>query len=192
MLPESYHLDIDGQSVKLPLIRTEGLCLYSFNLMGKTTLNQLCAQALLKLLKPLSSKEFDVLVAVEAKSLALAQLISYGLGIDEYIVLRKSKKAYMTDSLSVTVQSITTAGEQKLILDGAQAALLQGKRALFLDDVISTGKTWDSASELIAMAGGKITSIACVLTEGKTLRDNPHGFVRLGHIPVYNGSEEEL
>ena len=60
-------------------------------------------------------------------------------GDSKYILARKAPKLYMRDVFGVTVQSITTAKEQTLYLDGADAALMKGKKILIVDDVIYTG-----------------------------------------------------
>ena len=46
-------------------------------------------------------------------------------GDAKYILARKGPKLYMRDIFSVTVNSITTAKEQKLYLDGADAKLME-------------------------------------------------------------------
>ena len=45
----------------------------------------------------------------------------------------------MNGVFEVEDKSITTAGTQKLYMDGADAKKMNGKRILILDDVISTG-----------------------------------------------------
>ncbi len=55
------------------------------------------------------------------------------------MLARKGPKLYMTGVFDVAVRSITTAKEQHLYLDTADAALMAGKRILIVDDVISIG-----------------------------------------------------
>lgn len=184
---------IGGKEVALPLVRTENLCIYSFNLMGKGRLNDQCAHLMAAELLRLHSGDFDVIVAVEAKSLGLVQALAQLLGHDEYAVLRKSHKVYMgANALSIASGSITTVEPQRLWLDEYDAKLIKDRRVLFVDDVISTGKTKVAADQLLAMAGAKVTVVACVATEGKNMVDNPNGYVRLGHIPLYNAQEQPL
>lgn len=192
MIPEKIELRTADAVMELPLMRDEGLCLYALNLMGKGRLNRSFAKALADQLKSRTG-EFDVIVAVEAKSLALVQEMSQFLNFDEYVVLRKSHKLYMgRNALKVDSGSITTMGQQQLWLDEHDIPLLTGKRILFVDDVISTGKTKAAADELFAMVNATVTVVACVATEGKASEDQGHGWVRLGHIPLYDENENPL
>ena len=64
-------------------------------------------------------------------------------------------KAYMNGVFETVDKSITTEGEQKLYMDGADAAKMKGKRILILDDVISTGGSISAVENLVEQAGGK-------------------------------------
>ena len=77
-----------------------------------------------------------------------------------------NEKLYMRDIFSVAVNSITTAKEQKLYLDGAAAALMKGKRILLVDDVISTGESLKALEALVEKAGGEICGRMAILAEG--------------------------
>jgi adenine phosphoribosyltransferase len=83
-----------------------------------------------------------------------------------YVVARKSVKLYMSDTVCVEVKSITTEAMQKLYLDGEKAQLLNGKRVLIVDDVISTGESLNALVKLTESAGGIIAGQAAVLAEG--------------------------
>ncbi|MBE6826296.1 MAG: adenine phosphoribosyltransferase [Ruminococcus sp.] len=110
--------------------------------------------------------EFDVILTAESKGIPLAYEMARQSG-KPYVVARKSVKLYMRDVVSVTVQSITTAGEQVLYLDGEKAAMLKGKRVLLADDVISTGESLNALEKLTAVAGGEIVGKTAVLAEGE-------------------------
>jgi adenine phosphoribosyltransferase len=84
-----------------------------------------------------------------------------------YFVARKGKKLYMKNPAEVTVQSITTVGEQKLYLSDDDMALIEGKRVLIVDDVISTGESLRALQKLVEVAGGKEAALATVLAEGE-------------------------
>lgn len=112
--------------------------------------------------------EFDVILTAESKGIPLAYEMARQSG-KPYVVARKSVKLYMRDVVSVTVQSITTAGEQVLYLDGEKAAMLKGKRVLLADDVISTGESLNALEKLTAVAGGEIVGKTAVLAEGEAV-----------------------
>ena len=105
-------------------------------------------------------------------------------GDAKYILARKGPKLYMRDIFSVTVNSITTAREQKLYLDGADAALMKGKRILLVDDVISTGESLKALEALVEKAGGEICGRMAILAEGDAQdRDD---LIYLEKLPLFN------
>ena len=72
----------------------------------------------------------------------------------------------MTGVFDVTVNSITTEGEQHLYLDTAEAAKMKGKRVIIVDDVISTGESLKAVEKLIEMAEVEYAGALSVLAEG--------------------------
>ena len=105
-------------------------------------------------------------------------------GDAKYILARKGPKLYMRDIFSVSVNSITTAKEQKLYLDGADAALMKGKRILIVDDVISTGESLKALEALAEKAGGVICGKMAILAEGDA-QDRPD-LIYLEKLPLFN------
>jgi adenine phosphoribosyltransferase len=108
----------------------------------------------------------DILVTAEAKGIPLIFEVSRILGMKEYIVARKSIKAYMENPLIDEVESITTQKKQMLCLDQKDVALVKGKRVIIIDDVISTGESLRGVASLIEKAGGEIVAKAAILAEG--------------------------
>ena len=157
----TYEIDIAGMKRQLPLCPvTDDLYIGAFVMFGDVELTVHAAAELLKRVP-----EFDYIVAPEAKSIPLAYEMSRQSGIN-YLIARKKAKAYMTGVFEVRVQSITTAGEQTLIIDTADAEKIRGKRVLILDDVISTGESLRATEELVNRAGGIVVAKAAVLAEG--------------------------
>lgn len=72
----------------------------------------------------------------------------------------------MTGVFDVTVNSITTEGEQHLYLDTAEAEEMKGKRVLIVDDVISTGASLSAVRTLVEDAGAIIAGNMAILAEG--------------------------
>ena len=102
----------------------------------------------------------------EDKVLIVDDFLARQAGDKKYILARKGPKLYMRDIFSVTVNSITTAKEQRLYLDGADAALMKGKKILIVDDVISTGESLRALEVLAEKAGGEICGRMAILAEG--------------------------
>jgi adenine phosphoribosyltransferase len=176
----------------LDLVPSGSVCFYSLNLLGHALINRRAAQALFTQMQR-KGLACDVLVAAEAKAIGLIQELAMLMGHEHYVILRKSYKAYMVDPLVTTVKSITTANPQQLILDRQDMALLRGKTACFVDDVISTGATYTAAQDLYRQATGReFPFCVCVATEGAALADNPEGYIRLGHLPLFDATGNSI
>ena len=138
-----------------------------------------CARELLK-----RAPEYDYIITAEAKGIPLAHEMARQAGNSKYILARKGPKLYMRDIFSVTVNSITTAKEQKLYLDGADAKLMKGKRILIVDDVISTGESLKALEALVEQAGGQICGRMAILAEGEAQKRRD--LVYLEKLPLFN------
>lgn len=157
-----YKLKVAGLERDLPICAlNEKLSIAGFVLLGDIELTEACARELNKLLP-----EHDYMIAPEAKSIALINEMARQAGQKKHFVARKGMKAYMVDPISVTVNSITTAKQQTLFLDGRDAEMMKGKRIVIVDDVISTGESLKAVEELVTRAGGNIVAKAAVLAEG--------------------------
>ena len=110
--------------------------------------------------------EVDFVVTAEAKGIPLAYEISKILNLNEYIVARKSIKAYMEEPIEVEVNSITTTNSQKLYLNNQDASKIKGKRVALIDDVISTGQSLKALERLVEKAGANVVAKAAILAEG--------------------------
>ena len=157
-----YTMNVAGLQRQLPICPVnDTLSIAGFVIFGDQELTVACARELLK-----KAPEYDYIITAEAKGIPLAHEMARQHGDAKYILARKGPKLYMRDIFSVSVQSITTAKEQKLYLDGADAALMQGKRMLVVDDVISTGESLKALEALVEKAGGQICGRMAILAEG--------------------------
>ena len=177
---ETYSIEIAGLKRDLRLFEVApGLRIAILNILGDTELVQACAKALNK---KLSSVDYDVLVTAEAKSIPLAYALSTETK-KPYVILRKTYKPYMGDALKAETLSITTGQPQVLILDEKDRTLLRNKRAVILDDVISTGSTLQGMRMILEKAGATIAAEAAILTEGD--RAKWLHIISLGHLPLF-------
>jgi adenine phosphoribosyltransferase len=178
--PKYYQIEIAGLKRALRLFEVKpGLKIAILNILGDTELVQAAARALAEGLKPV---KYDVLVTAEAKSIPLAYALSVETG-KPYIVLRKAYKPYMGAALIAETLSITTGEPQTLILDEKDQELVQGKRVVLVDDVISTGSTLQGMKMLIKKANGVVACEAAILTEGE--RAQWEQVISLGHLPLF-------
>lgn len=154
---------------ELPIITLQGTShrIASFVMLGDVELNEKCAQMLVERFRSDRLLErFDLLVAIEAKGITLVHETARALGHPHFVVIRKSIKKYMANPMSVPVASITSPGQQTLVLDGRDALRIKGRRVCLIEDVIATGGSVQAACDLVRLAGGEVTLIAAVLLKG--------------------------
>ena len=155
-------MTIAGLKRELPICPlNDSLSIAGFVIFGDPELTTACANALLDI-----APEYDYIITAEAKGIPLAHEMARLAGNRKYFIARKKAKAYMTGVFEVKVHSITTAGEQSLFLDAADAELIKGSKILIVDDVISTGESLRAVEELVNAAGGKIVGKMAILAEG--------------------------
>ena len=176
----TYEMDIAGLKRDLPICRvTDDVYIGAFVIFGDVELTVHCATELLK-----RAPEYDYIIAPEAKSIPLLYEMARQSGQNKYFLARKAPKLYMTGVFEVEVKSITTDAVQKLVLDGADANEMRGKRILIIDDVISTGESLKAVEELVEKAGGNIVGRMFVLAEGAAQKRDDVIF--LAPLPLFN------
>ncbi|MCE9644540.1 MAG: adenine phosphoribosyltransferase [Chloroflexi bacterium] len=177
---ETYSIEIAGIKRELRLFEIKpGLRIAILNILGDTELVQACARELGKKLKKF---EYDLLVTAEAKSIPLAHALSVETK-KPYVILRKTYKPYMGDALKAETLSITTGQPQVLILDEKDRELIQNKKVVILDDVISTGSTLQGMRMILDKASASVVAEAAILTEGD--RAEWMHILSLGHLPLF-------
>ena len=174
-----YPITIAGLRRDLPLCKVnDELTIAAFVIFGDVELTCACAAQLLE-----KAPDFDYMVAPEAKAIPLIHEMARQSGRNEYFLVRKAPKLYMNGVFETTVQSITTAAEQKLYMDGADAAKMKGKRILILDDVISTGESLRAVEQLVQQAGGQVPGRMAILAEGEAAQRDD--IIYLEPLPLF-------
>ncbi len=182
----TYEMKVAGLTRSLPLCPiSDTLMIGAFVIFGDVELTCACARDLLKL-----APEFDYMVAPEAKAIPLVHEMARQSGRNEYFLVRKKKKAYMNGVFEAVDRSITTEGEQKLYMDGADAARIRDKRILILDDVISTGGSLAAVESLVEQAGGRVVGRMAILAEGDAAKRDDILF--LEKLPLFSADGTPL
>ena len=183
---KSYRMTIAGLERALPICPlNDKLSIGAFVIFGDPELTVACARDLLKL-----APEYDYIITAESKGIPLVHEMARQSGNQTYLLARKAPKLYMTGVMEVKVRSITTAAEQKLYIDTADAEKMRGKRILVVDDVISTGESLRALETLVNEAGGIICGRMCILAEGDAaLRDD---LIYLEKLPLFTADGEVL
>ena len=131
-------------------------------IFGDVELTVKTAEALLK-----KAPEYDYMISAEAKGIPLIYEMARQSGQNKYFLARKAPKLYMSGVFDVKVNSITTAKEQHLYLDKADAELMRGKRILIVEE-----------------AGGIIAGRMAILAEGDA--QNRDDIIYLEKLPVFH------
>ena len=173
-----HKMTIAGLERELPICElNEKLDIAGFIIFGDVELTVAAARDILA-----KCPGFDYIVTPEAKSIPLAYEMSRQSG-KKYFVIRKKQKVYMTNPVSVEVQSITTKSVQTLILDGLDGEQIKGKRVLVVDDVISTGESLLAVEKLLEKFDVNIVGKAAVLAEGDSADRND--IIFLEKLPLF-------
>ena len=175
-----YRMNIAGLERALPICPlNENLMIAGFVIFGDPEITTACAAELLK-----KAPEYDYLISAEAKGIPLVHEMARLAGNQEYFLARKAPKLYMTGVFEAAVHSITTANDQKLYLDTADAEQMKGKKILIVDDVISTGESLKAIENLVEKAGGVICGKMTVLAEGDA--QDREDLIYLEKLPLFD------
>ena len=175
-----YRMNVAALERDLPICKvTDDLYIAGFVVFGDQELTVACARELVA-----RAPEYDYLITAEAKGIPIAHEMARQTGAQKYFLARKGPKLYMTGVFESSVKSITTAKEQKLYLDTADAELMKGKRILIVDDVISTGESLLALEKLVEKAGGIVAGRMAVLAEGDA--QDREDIIYLEKLPLFN------
>ena len=175
-----HRMQVAGLWRELPICPVnEDLYIAGFVIFGDQELTVACARELLA-----KAPEYDYIITAEAKGIPLAHEMARQSGAEKYFLARKAPKLYMTGVFESSVKSITTAKEQKLYLEVADAELMKGKKILLVDDVISTGESLAALETLVEKAGGIIAGRMAVLAEGDA--QDRKDIIYLEKLPLFH------
>lgn len=96
----------------------------------------------------------EVVIGVPTLGLPLANGVARRLGHERMVALGTSRKFWYSEELSEPMCSITSPEHAKrLYLDPRMLPLLEGRRVLVVDDVVSSGSSMLAVLKLLAKAG---------------------------------------
>ncbi|SMF50827.1 adenine phosphoribosyltransferase [Xaviernesmea oryzae] len=184
----SYSLDVAGFPVELPIVAIKPD--FAISLMMVIDLGVRFGEHVgRKLAEKLAPLKPDVIVGAATLGIPVAIEVTRALGLDHYVILQKSPKIHLGDALVQTISSITSKGEQRLLLDRQAVPLIEGKRVVVVDDVVASGSSIRGSVELVRAAGGDVVGIGVILTEARdwqeTLGEDAALIRSLAHIPQF-------
>jgi len=186
--PQTWKVDVQGYPLELPIVPINPE--FAISLMMVIDLGvkfgEHIGRCLAKQIEPMHP---DIIVGPATLGIPVAIEVTRALGLDQYVVLQKSPKLHLGDALEYKLTSITSKGEQRLLLDRAAIPLIKGKRVVVVDDVVASGSSLKAALELVRQAGGKVVGAGVILTEAQdwreTLGEDVNNLVSVAHIPQF-------
>lgn len=175
----TYKITLAGVERDLPIVPiNDDISIAAFVIFGDTDIVEPCAKALVDRLPD----DVDLLFTSEAKSIPLIYEMAKIMKMPQYVIARKSVKGYMSNPITTTVKSITTAIDQILCLDQHEIDMMKGKKIAIIDDVISTGGSLTALEYLAQKAGGTVVAKAAILAEGDAAKRDD--IIYLETIPI--------
>jgi adenine phosphoribosyltransferase len=184
----TYRTNIGSQPVDLPLVAVSDDCTIALLICVDLGVHfaEGAGRELAELLAPARP---ELVVSVATMGIPLAIEVSRALGLDDYVILHKTPKIHLGESLSEPVRSITTDRPQVLRMDPGRAGAVRGRRVAVVDDVISTGASTAAALSLVRRVGGEPVAVGVLMTEGRAWREalgpDAAKVASLGSVPLF-------
>ncbi len=162
----------NGRQLRLPIRELadgeHALASLIINQAGFAVEEALCAS----LAEKVRLFEPDVVVGLPTLGLTLASGTAKNLGHSRYVPLGTSRKFWYREELSVPMSSITSPEQVKrLYLDPRMLPLIEGRRVVLVDDVISSGRSVVAALRLLDACGIKPVAIGAAMLQTDAWRE---------------------
>ena len=166
---DSYPVPLpDGRQILLPIrvLPGDGTAAVASLIINQASfaVEDALSAALADLLRPFDP---DVIIGVPTLGLPLANNVARRLGHSRMVALGTSRKFWYRDELSTPMSSITSPNHQKtLFLDPRMLPVLENKRVVVVDDVISSGTSMAAVLRLLQQAGIVPAAIGAAMLQG--------------------------
>lgn len=177
-MQETLEISIGDVHRALPIMTMKsGARVAYFNIQGDWELTEAAGIELAKFIP----EGTEVLIMPQGKADALLHVMGRVSGLPIVIAPKDAEPAEM--AFTATRPSSMTTGKPKTFsLRDADVLKLRGKRAMIVDDVVSTGGTLGVINELLALAGAlPDAGVMAIYTEGAARKD----VLTLGHLPLF-------
>src|SRR5919112_6043768 len=167
----------DGRQLRLPIRELadgeHALASLIINQAGFSVEDALCAS----LAENVRAFAPEVVVGLPTLGLTLASGTARKLGLSRYVPLGTSRKFWYRDDLSVPMTSITSPDQLKrLYLDPRMLPVIENRRVLLIDDVISSGRSIAAALDLLASCGIRPVAIGVAMLQTDAWREKLAAF----------------
>jgi adenine/guanine phosphoribosyltransferase-like PRPP-binding protein len=110
----------------------------------------------------------EIVIGVPTLGLPLANGVARRLGHPRMVALGTSRKYWYRDELSEPISSITSPSHGKRIfLDPRTLPLIEGRRVVIVDDVISSGASMTAVLRLLAHVGVQPCALIFAMAQGE-------------------------
>ncbi len=162
----------DGRQLRLPIRELadgeHALASLIINQAGFAVEDALCAS----LAEKVRVYDPEVVVGLPTLGLTLASGTAKKLGHSRYVPLGTSRKFWYREDLSVPMTSITSPEQVKrLYLDPRMLPVIENRRVLLVDDVISSGRSIAAALELLTSCGIRPVAIGAAMLQTDAWRE---------------------
>lgn len=165
-----YKIKLDGKEFNLPKAGIgNNKYVAVFDPYSDVNMNRAAAKALYEKIKENNLQDVDVVISAESKGAALAQRIADYLNSD-LLVFRKKVKINFEKPIIAHVKTFTS-GTNQLFIDKKDLEKYSGKKALFVDDVISTGSTVYAIKEVLAEYNINVVKYCCAFKESDDVNE---------------------
>lgn len=188
--PSTFTVLVGGRTLELPVVplSNASISIALFDSLGDLALCDFLAEQLIAQAqrRGIDLALIDVILTA-GKAVTLAESTARKMGIMALSIAEKQVKNYWQKAFSVPSRSITGEKQEQLVVGGRRADMLQGKRILIIDDVISTGESIRALVK-IARHFGEAALVMAPFVEGdghavSMVEDVPA--VVLGSLPVW-------
>ncbi|MDE8346556.1 MAG: phosphoribosyltransferase [Acidocella sp.] len=166
-VPEGYPATFDdGRILILPIRNLPG----GKHALASLIINQASFAVLDAIATALAAKMAvfapDIIVGLPTLGLTLAAAVAQKCGHARYVPLGTSRKFWYDQALSVPLVSVTApTHERRLFIDPRMVSLLEGRRVVLVDDVISTGSSISAGIALLAACGIRPVALATAMLQ---------------------------
>ena len=151
-----------------------------FDPYADADMSRAAAHDLYNKIKEKNLQDVDVVISAESKGASFAQRIADLLNTN-LLVFRKKIKINFEEPVIAHVKTFTS-GTNQLFIDKKDLEKYSGKKALFVDDVISTGSTIFAIREVLNNYNINVLKYCCVFKESNDVQDD---LVFVDTLPVF-------
>ena len=176
-----YKVLFDGKEFDLPKASIgEGKYVAVFDAYSNIDMSRASAKDLTKKIRENKLDEADVIITAEVKGAAIAQRVADSLSKD-LLVFRKNIKINFEKPIIAHVKTFTS-GTNSLFIDEKDLIKYSGKKAIFVDDVISTGSTIFAIKEVLDKYKINLLNYCCVFKESNDVTED---IIYVDYLPIF-------